>query len=68
MNYLNSLGTSNVSIAAAGVVIALFIVNMGLFAKNQMPVEGKVRHTYAPFHTRLTWLTSEIDCPHHRRL
>lgn len=42
MNYITSLETSHISIAAAGVVIALLLVNMGLFGKNQMPVEGKV--------------------------
>lgn len=42
MNYITSLETSHISIAAAGVAIALLIVNMGLFGKNQMPVEGKV--------------------------
>jgi len=34
--------TSHIGIAAAGVVIVLLIANMGLFGKNQMPVDGKV--------------------------
>lgn len=32
---------SHIGIAAASVAIALIIFNMGLFGKNQMPVEGK---------------------------
>lgn len=46
MNSITSLETSHISIAAAGVAIALLIVNMGLFGKNQMPVEGKVWHQF----------------------
>ncbi|KAG8161444.1 hypothetical protein KVR01_008431 [Diaporthe batatas] len=41
MNFITSMETSHVGIAVAGVVIALIIFNMGLFSKNQMPVEGK---------------------------
>lgn len=47
MNYITSLETSHISIAAAGVAIAILIVNMGLFGKNQLPVEGKVRHSFS---------------------
>lgn len=44
--------TSHIAIAAASVAIALIIFNMGLFGKNQMPVEGKVRPmTYFPKHS-----------------
>lgn len=34
--------TSHIGIAAASVAIVFLIANMGLFSKNQMPVEGKV--------------------------
>lgn len=42
MNFITSMETSHIGIAAAGVALALIIFNMGLFGRNQMPVEGKV--------------------------
>lgn len=54
MNYITSLETSHISIAAAGVVIALLIVNMGLFSKNKLPVEGKVWHSLSHLLTLYT--------------
>jgi hypothetical protein len=42
MNFITSMETSHIGIAAATLAIVLFIANMGLFGKNQMPVDGKV--------------------------
>lgn len=43
MDYINSLSATQVTIAATSLVVILTAVAMGLFGKNQMPVEGKVR-------------------------
>ncbi|ROW17676.1 hypothetical protein VPNG_00594 [Cytospora leucostoma] len=41
MDYINSLSATQVTIAATSLVVILTAVAMGLFGKNQMPVEGK---------------------------
>lgn len=41
MDYINSLSATQTTIAAASLVAVLSAIAMGLFGKNQMPVEGK---------------------------
>lgn len=43
MDYINTLSTTQTAIAATSLVAVLTSIAMGLFRKNQMPVEGKVR-------------------------
>lgn len=43
MGLLESVETSHLVAAATGLLAVIIAATMGLFSKNQMPVEGKVR-------------------------
>lgn len=48
------------TLAAAGLLAVVIAVTMGLFSKNQMPVEGKVRINLLPRIIIVIRLTSDL--------
>lgn len=51
MELMEAIKTSHLSIIAAGLLAVLIAVTMGLFGRNQMPVDGKVSKLLPPFCT-----------------
>lgn len=49
MDSIKHLETSHLIIGVTTVLAVLVAVTMGLFSKNQMPVEGKVRRSLTMF-------------------
>jgi hypothetical protein len=70
MDYINSLSATQTTIAAASLVAVLSAIAMGLFGKNQMPVEGKVCMHGDPQTNHQEHLTdiNATDHPHNRGL
>lgn len=66
MDYIKSLDTSHLIIGLTSIFAILIAATMGLFNKNQMPVEGKVR-TILLQSTRSP-LSPDKDRPHNRWL
>lgn len=66
MDYIKSLETSHLIIGLTSVFAIIIAATMGLFSKNQMPVDGKVRTIL--LRSVRSPLTPDKDRPHNRWL
>lgn len=66
MDYTKSFETSHLIIGLTSVFAIVIAATMGLFSKNQMPVEGKVRTIL--LRSVRSPLTPDKDRPRNRRL